>query len=137
MNAGQYDKIMFRIDQLEAATISVTAAESYFSTNYREYSLRVGDYLEIRYPAIAFITAQASENKANGSFTIGYAYEEIMHGSAFDEVAFVDYEPKTEKKQEVPYILTTEFFAIILIAVITTSILILIAMLCVYAVREY
>ena len=91
---------MFRVDQLEDAAISVTAAESYFSTNYREYSLRSGDYLEIRYPAIAFITVQASENKANGSFTIGYAYEEIVNGSGFDEVAFVDYETNTEKKLE-------------------------------------
>ena len=80
---------------------------------------------------------QASENKANGSFTIGFAYEEILYGSAFDEVAFVDYDHKTEEKEEVPYILTTEFFALILIVVITTSILIVIVMLCVYIVRQY
>ena len=47
---------MFRVDQLEDAAISVTAAESFFHINYREYSLRAGDYLEIRYPAIAFIS---------------------------------------------------------------------------------
>ena len=72
---------------MENATISLTAAENFTSKFFRKYNLRVGENLEIRYPASAFITIESSEQRKNGIFSIGYAYEDITEVSEFEEVA--------------------------------------------------
>ena len=52
----------------------------------------MGENLEIRYPASAFITIESSEQRKNGIFSIGYAYEDITEVSEFEEVALKEEE---------------------------------------------
>ena len=67
--------------------MSLTAAENFTSKFFRKYNLRVGESLEIRYPATAFITIESSEQRKNGIFSFGFAYEDITEVSEFEEIA--------------------------------------------------
>ena len=117
----------------------MTAAENFTSKFFRKYNLTVGENLEIRYPASAFITIESSEQRKNGIFSIGYAYEDITEVSEFEEVALREDEQYTavEKEEEVPYVLTTQFFLSLLVVSVVCSLLILFVIVCVLLFRSY
>ena len=130
--AGEYDRLLIKIDSASNVDVYITETMSYFSNEIDEYMLQEGEFVSVKYPQVAFITVVA-KNEFRGSFKIAYSYEDILPSNmpsvSMNEEAFTG----VQEADESDFLHSTEFFVIILTVSVVISILILIC----FIIRSY
>jgi hypothetical protein len=55
MKADKYDSIVMKVEEMSISSLVVTAAARLNDCDFKERVLKVGDEMEIKYPAAAYI----------------------------------------------------------------------------------
>ena len=128
--AGEYDRLLIRIDAARNVSVYITEATSYFDRDIFEYRLEEGGFVSVTHPSTAFITV-VSASADPGSFKIGYSYEDR---EASEKVARVKLDAVTVVEEEragpIAFIRSTDFFVLVLVVSVLVSLLLLGSFLC-------
>ena len=72
MKADKYDSVVLKVDSMNVSSLVVTAAARLNDCDFKERVLKVGDEMEIKYPAAAYIVLRALQDEAN--FVLSYKF---------------------------------------------------------------